>query len=86
MGERFTYRIWDVTDGERELLIMFNALDLGDALQKAADLLARKHNGSRIELERAGCATPTLDSGIIAKVDTPRKIDLDRYDRAKGKM
>jgi len=86
MGERFIYRIWDATDGERELLVMFNASDMGDALQKAAALLARKHNGSRIELERAGRATPTLDSSIIAKVDTPLKIDLDQTDWAKGKM
>jgi hypothetical protein len=52
--EQFFYRFWDVTDGERELLAMFNAAGMGDALQRAAGLLATHHDASRIEIERTG--------------------------------
>jgi hypothetical protein len=52
--ERFTHRVWDVTDGERELLAMINASDMSGALQSAVSLMLC-NTASRIEIECAGC-------------------------------
>jgi hypothetical protein len=67
-SEGFSYRIWCVNEDDRELLFMFNASDMIDALHIAGDCLEQDFNPARIELERAGCANPALDSDILIEV------------------
>ncbi|MCA6111615.1 hypothetical protein [Bradyrhizobium cenepequi] len=85
-SERFAYRIWYVIEDERQLLFMFNASDMIDAMHMAADFLEEDFNPARIEVERAGCAIPALDSDIIIEGETSLEIVFDQYDLAKGKL
>jgi hypothetical protein len=43
----FTYKFFDTTEGERELVGTVNAADIGEALLKAVSLLARQKISSR---------------------------------------
>jgi hypothetical protein len=80
-SERFAYRIWSVTEDERQLLFMFNASDMIDALQMAVDFMEQSLNPARIEVERAGCANPALDM-----IDVETSLVPDQDDLARGKM
>ena len=53
-SERFTYKLFDTTEGERELFGIVNAADMREALQKTVSLLARHHTTTRVEIERTG--------------------------------
>jgi hypothetical protein len=52
--KRFTYKFFDTTEGERQLLGIVDAADMGEALQKALSLLSRHHTTTKVEIERAG--------------------------------
>ncbi|MGX9431958.1 MULTISPECIES: hypothetical protein [Bradyrhizobium] len=52
--ELFTYKFFDTTEGERELVGLVNAADMGEALRKAASILARQKTTSRFEIQRTG--------------------------------
>ena len=85
-SERFAYRIWSVTRDERQLLFMFNASDMIDALHIAGDFLEQGFNPAHLEVERAGCANPALDSDIIVDADASLESVLDQHDLANGKL
>src|SRR5262245_61489682 len=65
--ELFTYKVFEITEGERELLGIVIAADMGEALQKAASLLARHHTASSVELER----TARLHGGDLGHLSRP---------------
>jgi hypothetical protein len=52
--ELFTYKFFDTTEGERELVGNVNAADMGEALLKAVSILARQKITSRVEIQRTG--------------------------------
>jgi hypothetical protein len=80
-SERFAYRIWSVTEDERQLPFMFNASDMIDALQMAVDFMEQSLNPDRVEVERAGYANPALDM-----IDVETNLVPDQDDLAGGKM